>query len=93
MKLSTISIRICYIVFAALFLQATFAVSLSHGQAVDASEEASLETGIAPVQYAYSPENGKPHPDFVLPSIEDGSPVRLSDFRGKKVLLLHFASW
>ena len=31
-------------------------------------------------------------PDFVLPD-RDGKPVRLSDFRGKKVLLLTWASW
>lgn len=32
------------------------------------------------------------HPDFLLPTI-DGRPARLSDFRGKKVLLFNFASW
>ena len=42
---------------------------------------------------SYSPKVGQPHPDFILPSIEDGKPVQLSDFRGKKVLLMHFASW
>ena len=31
-------------------------------------------------------------PDFLLPSI-DGGLGRLSDFRGKKVLLFNFASW
>ena len=41
----------------------------------------------------YAPEVGKPHPDFVLPSIEDGKPIQLSALRGKKVLLMHFASW
>jgi hypothetical protein len=41
----------------------------------------------------YSPRVGEPHPDFVLPSIVDGRPVSLSQFRGKKVLLVHFASW
>ncbi len=39
------------------------------------------------------PEVGAAYPDFVLPSIDDQRPVRLSDFRGKKVLLIHFASW
>ena len=32
------------------------------------------------------------YPDFVLPSLA-GKDVRLSDYRGKKVLLFHFASW
>jgi hypothetical protein len=35
---------------------------------------------------------GKQFPDFLLPDIEGGF-GRLSDFRGKKVLVLSFASW
>jgi peroxiredoxin len=34
----------------------------------------------------------KAFPDFLLPSI-DGGFGRLSDYRGKKLLLFHFASW
>ena len=41
----------------------------------------------------YSPRVGQPHPDFCLPSIADRSPVSLSQFRGRKVLLVHFGSW
>ena len=41
----------------------------------------------------YAPQVGQPHADFVLPSVADRAPVALSDFRGKKVLLVHFASW
>jgi hypothetical protein len=41
----------------------------------------------------YRPEVGKPHTDFVLPDIATGEPCRLSDFRGQKVILIHFASW
>ena len=41
----------------------------------------------------YAPRVGSPHPDFTLPNLEDGRPVSLSQFRGKKVLLIHFASW
>jgi hypothetical protein len=41
----------------------------------------------------YSPRVGKPHADFTLPSVNGGKGVSLADFRGKKVLLLHFASW
>lgn len=41
----------------------------------------------------YNPVIGKPHPDFLLPNIDTKKPTRLSDYRGKKVLLVHFASW
>ena len=36
---------------------------------------------------------GDPAPDFELPSLEDGRPVRLSDYRGSKVALFMWASW
>ena len=35
---------------------------------------------------------GEMYPDFLLPDL-DGKPGRLSDYRGKKILLFHFASW
>ncbi len=41
----------------------------------------------------YSPRVGQVHPDFTLPGIADNKPVSLSQFRGRKVLLIHFASW
>lgn len=44
-------------------------------------------------QRKYDIQVGQPHPEFVLPNIETGEPVSLSQFRGKKVLLIHFASW
>lgn len=42
---------------------------------------------------AASPKVGERHPDFTLSNIADGKPVALSDFRGKKVLFIQFASW
>jgi peroxiredoxin len=42
---------------------------------------------------SYAPKVGEKHPDFTLPRINDGAPVSLSNFRGKKVLLIQFASW
>jgi peroxiredoxin len=42
---------------------------------------------------SYAPKVGERHPDFTLPTIGDRTPVSLSDFRGKKVLLIQFASW
>ena len=35
---------------------------------------------------------GQMHPDFLLPTL-DGRWGRLSDYRGKKIILMHFASW
>jgi len=49
-------------------------------------------TPMAPAA-TYAPKIGQRHPDFTLPAIGDRTPVSLSDFRGKKVLLIQFASW
>ena len=42
---------------------------------------------------SYAPKVGQRHPDFTLPTIGDRTPVSLSSYRGKKVLLIQFASW
>jgi len=42
---------------------------------------------------SYAPKVGERHFDFTLPDITTGKPVSLSDLRGKKVLLIHFAAW
>lgn len=41
----------------------------------------------------YQPVVGEVHADFVLPKIDDRQPIWLSQFRGRKVLLIQFASW
>lgn len=47
-----------------------------------------------PVQAGpYAPKVGQRHEEFTLPSIAEGQPVSLAQFRGKKVLLIQFASW
>jgi hypothetical protein len=38
-------------------------------------------------------EPGRRFPDLVLPSLEDGKPSSISDFRGHKLVLHVFASW
>lgn len=72
--------KIAFVALFLLFANSTFAVQ----------QEAESSTKIF---RSYRPSVGQPHPDFVLPSIEDGENIQLSDYRGKKVLLLHFASW
>jgi hypothetical protein len=42
---------------------------------------------------SYAPKVGERHPDFTLPTIGDRTPTSLSSFRGKRVLLIQFASW
>ena len=36
---------------------------------------------------------GEPFPTTSLPSLEDGRPMSIADFRGQKVILHIFASW
>ncbi len=38
-------------------------------------------------------EVGQLFPAIALPSLKDGRPVSIADFRGKKVVLQVFASW
>ena len=53
---------------------------------------AAVETSLAADRPELGMKKGQMHPDFILPTI-DGKTLRLSDYRGKKVLLFHFASW
>ncbi len=45
--------------------------------------------------FAQEPEFvvGKPAPPLRLPTVEGGPPISLGSFRGRKVLLIEFASW
>ncbi len=38
-------------------------------------------------------EEGRPFPELVLPSMIDGRPMSVADYRGRKVILQVFASW
>lgn len=52
-----------------------------------------VATNVVAQNENYQPVMGRVHPDFELPSIDEPKRVKLSDFRGKKLLLFHFASW
>ncbi|HVP10678.1 MAG TPA: hypothetical protein VMV94_05750 [Phycisphaerae bacterium] len=43
--------------------------------------------------WSYPPESGKVHPQIVLYTLDGDRTLALSSLRGKKVLLVHFASW
>ncbi|MBI3655074.1 MAG: hypothetical protein HY232_01480 [Acidobacteria bacterium] len=38
-------------------------------------------------------EVGQVYPNYILPSLSDGRPLALSQFRGRKIILHQFASW
>jgi hypothetical protein len=38
-------------------------------------------------------EIGQIHPEIVLPSLDGKRTLALSDFRGKKMILIEYASW
>jgi hypothetical protein len=40
-----------------------------------------------------APQSGDVFPVVNLPSLTDGTPMSVADFRGRKVLLHQFASW
>lgn len=56
-----------------------------------------LTLTFAPSADASAPTEGRKvgdmHPEIVLPSLDGKKTYALSQFRGKKVLLVQFASW
>jgi len=67
-------------------MKSTFRRSLVFGASISF-------TIAAPAAESYSPKVGQVHPNFTLPRIDDRQATSLAEFRGKKVLLIHFASW
>ena len=45
------------------------------------------------VSTAQNVKVGEPAPDFSVPSLDGGKTIRLSDFRGRRVLVFTWASW
>jgi hypothetical protein len=56
-----------------------------------ASEPMAPESSPTPRRGAF--EVGQTFPDLMLPSLEDGQPTSMRDYRGQKVVLHVFASW
>ena len=47
----------------------------------------------AQAEAEYRLQVGQPHAEFVLPRIDNGKPVSLSQFRGKKVVLVAWSPY
>jgi hypothetical protein len=71
-------------IYIPLGFWAFFLVALLHwsGAAVSAAEGLSMEFKV-----------GHPFPAITLPSLEDGRPSSIAQFRGQKLILHIFASW
>ncbi len=52
-----------------------------------------LASDLSGLDQPYRPKVGQAHVDFVLPQIDNRQPMSLGMYRGKKVLLIQFASW
>ncbi len=52
-----------------------------------------LLLSIAPAQANFAPAEGEVFPELSFPTLEGEVPASLKDYRGKKVLLMQFASW
>lgn len=46
-----------------------------------------------PIRGAQKIQVGEPAPDFTVPSLDGQTTYRLSDFRGRRVLIFNWASW
>ena len=66
----------------------TVSTQIAGGQVAGPQDAFQIE-----LEYAPLTRRSAPHSDFTLPSIDGDESIQLSDYRGKKVLLLHFASW
>jgi hypothetical protein len=52
-----------------------------------------LVAGAAPASPQVGREVGQAFPDLELPTVDGSRTVRLSQLRGRKLLLIEFASW
>lgn len=39
------------------------------------------------------PEEGEPFPEIAFPTLDGGGLATMKEFRGRKILLMQFASW
>lgn len=79
-------------------LSLTLAVTVSVGSAAQKAQEKPQENpqqadSMSPIDPAAWTTPGRRIPDVELPRVDGRGLVRLSDFEGKRLLLIQFASW
>ena len=52
-----------------------------------------LLLSVTPAQENFAPKDGEVFPEMSFPTLDGDGFASLKDFRGKKVLLMQFASW
>ncbi len=72
---------------------ATIAIGLVTAGAAKLMQARIAEGAAAPRSYSVEFHEGQIFPTMVFPSLPDGQPGSVADFRGKKLILHIFASW
>ncbi len=72
---------------------ATIAIGLVTAGAARLMQARIAEGATAPTSYSVEFHEGQIFPTMVFPSLRDGRPSSVADFRGKKLILHIFASW
>lgn len=86
-------IRISAVATLGLMILITGSVS-AFGQSDSKSPKKPSQSHLKRDQQIANQKKARNHyPNFTLPSIEDQKPISLSDYHGKKILLVHFAAW
>jgi hypothetical protein len=72
---------------------ATIAIGVVNAGAAKIMQARIAEGTSAPRSYSVEFHEGQNFPTMVFPSLRDGRPGSVADFRGKKLILHIFASW
>ena len=75
------------------FVLATIAIGLVTAGVAKIMQARIAEGAAAPRSYSVEFHEGQIFPAMVFPSLRDGRPGSVADFRGKKLILHIFASW